>query len=137
MQLFATFSMDSKSEWNPAFFYTHSKNNKNFDHIRTFYKLWSQTLTKQLKEIISIFCELNFATITGLGEQQLLTSLYPTVQWKNIAEEERSMYTYRRKKFRMNTLPVESEYDYFLWCSIFMTFLFRVFPDRISCSVHF
>jgi hypothetical protein len=33
---------------------------------------------------------------------------------KNISEEESSMYTFRRKKIRMNTLPVESEYDYFL-----------------------
>jgi hypothetical protein len=65
--------------------------------------------------MISIFCELNFATICNhhrSGRATVVNIVVPYCAMKNISEEESSVYTSRRKKFRMYTLPVESEYDY-------------------------
>ncbi len=70
---FTTFSTDSKSAWNSAFFDIFFCNfmSKFFflGHIRTFCKLWSQMRKKRLKKSKSFFrkcvLDFNFAPIKG------------------------------------------------------------------------
>jgi hypothetical protein len=66
---FTTFSTDSKSAWNSAFFDIFYDLEKNWGHISTFWKLWSQIRKKRLKKSKNIVCkcvlDFNFAAIKG------------------------------------------------------------------------
>ncbi len=68
---FPTFSTDSKSVWNSAFFDTFFDFSKNFflGHISTFFELWLQMRRKRLKKSKNVFCkcflDFNFAHIKG------------------------------------------------------------------------
>ncbi len=84
-----TFSTDSKSAWNSAFFDTFNDFfQKTFflGHIGTFFKLWSQMRKKRLKKSKNVFCkcvlDFNFAPIKGsvfLIFYKKSNSLYPIV----------------------------------------------------------
>ena len=71
VHFFTTFSTDSKSAWNSAFFDTFFVffKKKFLGHISTFFKLWSQTRKKRLKKSKNVFrkcvLDLNFAPIKG------------------------------------------------------------------------
>ncbi len=72
VHFFKTFSTDSKSAWNSAFFDTFFdfvKKKFFLGHISTFFQLWNQTRKKRLKKSKNVFCkcvlDFNFAPIKG------------------------------------------------------------------------
>ncbi len=74
VHFFKTFSTDSKSAWNSAFFDTFfDLKKKNFlGHIGTFFELWLQMRRKRLKKMENLFfwmciLEFNYATIKGFA----------------------------------------------------------------------
>ena len=86
VHFFKTFSSDSKSAWNSAFFYTHIEFlNKNFFAlISTFCTLWLQMRRKRLKKTENLFLWMCLRILLGNHQRvcitKLLISLYPTVQ---------------------------------------------------------
>ncbi len=91
VHFFTTFSTDSKSAWNSAFFDTFFDFFiKNFflGHINTFFKLWSQTRKKRLKKSKNVFSKCVFICILclySLFSKKKSNSLYPnggSIFWK-------------------------------------------------------
>ncbi len=85
VHFFKTFSTDSKSAWNSAFFDTHNElfNNKNFfcAFISTFCKLWLHMSRKRLKKKENLILWMWLRILSGNHQRvcitKLLKSLYP------------------------------------------------------------
>ncbi len=85
VHLFKTFSTDSKSAWNSAFFDTHIEffYQKVFALISTFCTLWLQMRRKRLKKTENLFLWMCLRILLGNHQRvcitKLLKSLYPCV----------------------------------------------------------
>ena len=86
VQFFTTFSTDSKSAWNSAFFDTFFyfvKKKIFLGHISTFFELWLQMRRKRFKKTENLFLWMCLRILLGNHQRvcisKLLKSLYPSV----------------------------------------------------------
>ncbi len=107
VHFFTTFSTDSKSAWNSAFFDTFFdflKKKVFKGHNSTFFKLWRQTRKKRLKKSKNLFCkcvlDFNFAPIKGsvfflFKKKVKFVVPYCPVIWTGERDEAHSFHCYK------------------------------------------